>query len=99
MAVKDVALAKLTVVLFNVAVPEFAPNERVVAPPPMFNVVAVELTKLKVVCVVVTSPPFTAKSPPSTMLPLVVKPPAVVMSPLLATVNFVTPDAEAVMMS
>ena len=48
--------------LLIVVVPVEAPMEIVVAAPPMFKVVAVVLIRLKVVAVVVKSPPFTAKS-------------------------------------
>ena len=48
---------------FKVVVPVAAPREIVVPAPAKFTVVAVEFKRLKVVAVVVKSPPFTAKSP------------------------------------
>jgi len=71
--------------LAMVVVPVVAPMLSVVAAPPMFKVVAVALTRLKVVAVVVRSPPLTAKSPEITVLALlmVVVP---VLAPMLSVV-------------
>ena len=54
-----------------VAVPVAAPRLSVVAAPPIFSVVTVAFSRLKVVAVEVRSPPLTAMSPASCTLPLV----------------------------
>lgn len=66
-----------------VVVPEVAPRLIVVAAPPIFSVVAVVFIKLKVVAVVVISPPFTARSPANSP------------APALERVNLAVPDEEA----
>ena len=66
--------------LFTVVVPLASPIETVVASPPMFKVVVVVLKREATVLVVVISPPFNAKSP------------VLVMLPLFAIVNWVTPE-------
>lgn len=55
--------------LFTVVVPVPAPTEMVVAAPPIFKVVAVELNRVAVTLVVVKSPPLRARSPVDVMLP------------------------------
>ena len=64
-----------------VAVPEFAPSVNVAAAPPIERDVAPELKRVAVPAVVVISPPLSARSPDE------------VISPLLATMKRVTPDA------
>ncbi len=56
--------------LLTVVVPVEAPKDIAVAAPPKFKVVTVELSRLKVVAVLVMSPPFTAKSPVKVVFPV-----------------------------
>jgi hypothetical protein len=73
--------------LLTVVVPVAAPMFTVVAAPAILTVVALVLKRLAIREVVVSEPPLAA------MFPLAVR------LPLLATVNSVTPDSEAVMIS
>ncbi len=72
--------------LLMVAVPVEAPKETVVAAPPIFKVVAVALTKLKVVAVVVISPPLTARSPVSVVFPVTARVEERVVAPVTVRV-------------
>src|SRR6185503_21020004 len=75
------------VALLIVAVPVVAPSVSVVAAPPTLRVVALALKREAEVLLVVISPPASARSP------------LAVTSPLLAIVNQVVPDADAVKIS
>ena len=79
--------------LLIVVVPLVAPRETVLAAPPMLSVVAVVLNKLPVVWLVAMVPEL------ALIVPAAVTAPVVVRSPLFATVNLVTPEAEAVKIS
>ena len=69
--------------LFTVVVPVAAPRETVVAAPPIFKVVALELkTEAVPVEVVVISLPFNAKSPEEVIFPVNVDAPSTVKVPL-----------------
>jgi len=75
-----------TTLLANVVVPEAFPIFNAVeAPPAKLTVVAVAFTKLKVVEVVVISPPFTAKSPVNVVLPVTSKVPPNVVFPVIVS--------------
>ena len=65
-----VALGKEMVALRIVAVPVVAPRVRLVAAPPIFNVVAVVLNRLAVPAVVVSDPPLKAPLPAEVTLPV-----------------------------
>src|SRR5579863_4562856 len=92
--VVNVWLLPMVRLLLTVVVPVAAPIPMVVAAPsPILIVVALALNRVAVVWVVVSEPPLTAT------LPAAVTAPFAVRLPLLATVNSVTPDSEAVKIS
>ena len=68
--IADFAFGSESVALLIVAVPEFAPNARVVAAPPMLRVVAPVLKRFPVDAVVVNEPLLTAAVPAVVILPL-----------------------------
>lgn len=87
---ETVAEFKTERLLFRVVKPLAAPIAIVVAAPPMLRVVALVLNRLAVPAVVESVPPLTAT------LPANVPAPFAVILPLLAMVNSVVPEAEAV---